>query len=135
LTDKISRERRSENMRRIRAKDTLPEMVVRRLVWGLGYRYRLHRKGLPGRPDLVMAGRRKVIWVHGCFWHCHEDCKEAHIPKSRREYWAPKLEGNKRRDKKNLARLRELGWSVLVIWECETLDGERLEKRLSRFLR
>src|ERR1700680_1455635 len=112
---------RSANMRAIRSKDMLPELRVRSIAHRLGYRFRLHRKDLPGKPDLVFASRRKVIFVHGCFWHCH-NWKEAHTPKSNAEYWAPKLRRNKLRDEKNLEKLSEEGWQSLVIWECETSD-------------
>jgi DNA mismatch endonuclease (patch repair protein) len=121
-------------MRRIRAGHTLPELTVRRMVFGMGFRYRLHGKGLPGKPDLVFARLRKVIFVHGCFWHVHEGCKETHIPKTREAYWGPKLEGNQRRDGENIAKLKRLGWKVLVIWECETANQDALRKRLKRFL-
>src|SRR5690606_15584870 len=109
---------------------------VRRLVHGMGYRYRLHRRDLPGTPDLVFPGRKKVIFVHGCFWHRHPDptCKLARLPKSRREFWLPKLEGNRARDVENMARLEELGWESMTIWECQLRDQEALEERVRRFL-
>lgn len=123
-------------MARIRGRDTKPEMLVRRLVHRMGYRFRLHRRDLPGSPDLTFPSRRKVIFVHGCFWHLHPDerCKLARMPKSRLDYWEPKLEGNKRRDRDNLARLTELGWDPLVIWECQLRDVESLEARIVGFL-
>lgn len=124
---------RSANMRAIRSKDMLPELTVRSLAHKLGYRFRLHRKDLPGKPDLVFAARRKVIFVHGCFWHSH-NCKAAHIPKSNLDYWVPKLERNQLRDGKNLEALRADGWQSLVIWECETRDEGAMRKRLARFL-
>lgn len=124
---------RSENMRAIRSKDMLPEMAVRSLVHRLGYRYRLHRKDLPGKPDLVFAPRRKVIFVHGCFWHSH-DCKYAHTPKSNLGYWMPKLARNQARDKKSIEALTAEGWKTLVIWECETKDEASLKTRLKKFL-
>jgi DNA mismatch endonuclease (patch repair protein) len=124
---------RSANMRAIRSKDMLPEMKVRRLAHRLGYRFRLHRKDLPGTPDLVFSSRRKVIFVHGCFWHSH-DCKAAHIPKSNQAYWLPKLERNKVRDARNIDGLRAGGWESLVIWECDTSDESSVIKRLRRFL-
>lgn len=102
----------------IRGRDTRPEMTIRRGLHRLGYRYSLHRKGLPGRPDIVFPGRRKVIFVHGCFWHNHH-CRIGHIPGSRTEYWAAKFARNQERDAENARRLAELGWRMLVIWECE----------------
>src|ERR1035438_4800119 len=105
-------------MRRIRSKDTAPEMMVRTTVHRMGFRYRLHAGHLPGRPDLVFGKRKKIIFVHGCFWHMHERCKLTHVPVTRREYWKPKLEGNRRRDEANRQALEKNGWSVLVIWEC-----------------
>ena len=122
-------------MSRIRGKDTRPEMRVRRLVHGMGYRYRLHAKELPGRPDLVFRPRRKAIFVHGCFWHRHAGCSANQIPKTRSDYWRHKLDGNAERDRRNEAALRAAGWSVLVIWECETKgDPDRLARRIRRFL-
>lgn len=135
--DPLTVRERSELMSRIRSKDTKPEMRVRRMVHGLGYRYRLHASDLPGRPDLVFRPRRKVIFVHGCFWHRHEGCSRNRIPKSpeRHEYWRDKLNANVRRDRRNQAALRETGWRVLVIWECETEDeSDRLAERIRAFL-
>lgn len=121
-------------MSRIRAKDTKPEMVVRRLVFAMGRRYRLHARHLPGCPDLVFAKDRKVIFVHGCFWHQHPRCKVARMPGSRLDYWLPKLEGNRRRDAQNVRKLRQASWSVLTIRECELRDIERVIRRLGEFL-
>lgn len=120
----------------IRAKDTGPEMVVRRLLHSMGYRYRLHDRRLPGCPDLVFHSRRKAIFVHGCFWHRHNDstCKLARLPKSRSEFWIPKLETNAARDQKNQGKLRELGWDVLVIWECQIKDRTLLSAKIESFL-
>ncbi len=120
-------------MARIRSKDTKPEMLVRKLVHGMGYRYRLHAGDLPGRPDLVFRPRRKVIFVHGCFWHRHEGCPANRLPHSRQGYWLEKLNGNARRDRLSQAALREAGWGILVIWECEVSD-DRLSTRIRRFL-
>lgn len=131
--DNVSPSRRSEIMGKVRNKDTRPEMVVRRLTHALGYRYRLHRKDLPGCPDLVFPGRRKVIFVHGCFWHRHEGCALARMPKSRIDFWTKKLTANKERDERNLAALKQSGWDVLVIWECEIRD-DALEARIVNFL-
>lgn len=133
-TDTLSTGERKERMSRVRNKDTKPEMRVRRLVHSLGYRYRLHYGGLPGRPDIVFPERRKVIFVHGCFWHRHEGCSRCRMPKSRLEFWGPKLEKNRLRDLKNLAKLHELGWDVLVVWECETEEAAGLPGRIMTFL-
>src|ERR1017187_4851135 len=124
---------RSANMRAIRSKDMLPELTVRSLVHKLGYRFRLHRKDLPGKPDLVFAARRKVIFVHGCFWHSH-NCKTAHVPKSNPDYWGPKLQRNQARDRKNSEALRAAGWAALVIWECELKDRGLVAGRVKKFL-
>jgi DNA mismatch endonuclease (patch repair protein) len=121
-------------MSRIRGKDTKPELVVRRLAHALGYRYRLHRKDLPGRPDLVFPGRRKVVFVHGCFWHRHPGCRKASTPSTRREFWETKFAQNVERDARKEAELRAAGWEVLVIWECETRDSAAVAKRLREFL-
>ena len=134
--DKLTPERRSENMRRIKSQGMKPEMAVRRLVHRLGYRYRLHRKDLPGKPDLVFGPRRKVIFVHGCFWHSHDrgGCLDAHRPKSNTGYWDAKLARNRQRDAERLAALKAAGWAALTIWECETRDLIKVEKRIRRFL-
>jgi DNA mismatch endonuclease (patch repair protein) len=124
---------RSENMRAIRGKDTKPEMEVRRLVHGLGYRFRLHRADLPGKPDLAFPARHKVIFVHGCFWHSHA-CKSGLIPNSNRNFWLPKLRQNEVRDAKNLDELAQQGWKVLVIWQCELKDTRALSQTVKRFL-
>jgi len=124
---------RSENMRRIKSRDTAPEMMVRRLVHGMGYRYRLHRADLPGKPDLVFAARRKVIFVHGCFWHMH-GCKLSHTPGSNTGYWLPKLARNRKRDAEHAASLKSLGWKRLVIWECELRQLEKVRQRVAKFL-
>jgi len=121
-------------MRQVRSEDTKPEMRVRRLTHRMGYRYRLHRKDLPGKPDLVFPGRKKVIFVHGCFWHGHDCPAGRKIPKTNQAYWTNKLNRNKERDRINQAKLRELGWDVLVIWECETKDEEALAERIVGFL-
>lgn len=109
-------------------------MFVRRFLHAEGYRYRLHVAGLPGRPDLVFSRLKKLIFVHGCFWHLHRSCREGRIPDSRREYWEPKLLKNVERDQKNLAALRKLGWRSLVVWECETENPDRAAKKLIRFM-
>lgn len=136
MADTLTKVQRSERMSRVRSKDTKPEMIIRRLVHGMGYRYRLHRRNLPGTPDLVFPSRRKAIFVHGCYWHLHLDpeCRLARLPKSRLDFWKPKLEGNRRRDLTNLARLSELGWDVLVVWECQVGYRERMKNVLRTFL-
>ena len=136
MGDTLSPEARSERMSRVRGKDTKPEMAVRRLVHAMGYRYRLHRRDLPGIPDLVFRRLKKVIFVHGCFWHRHPDtkCKLARMPKSRLDFWRPKLEGNRRRDEASQAELKKLGWRVLVVWECEIGHKEQLENKIRKFL-
>lgn len=123
-------------MAAIKSKGMKPEMIVRSAVHGMGYRYRLHRKGLPGKPDLVFGPRKKVIFVHGCFWHQHSDpaCKIARMPKSNTGYWNAKLARNVERDAKNIALLETAGWKVLTIWECETKETERLKEKLKAFL-
>jgi len=123
-------------MARVLSKNMRPELIVRKLVFALGYRYRLHARELPGCPDLVFRPRRKVIFVHGCFWHRHPNptCVLARLPKSRLDFWLPKLEGNRERDEKNNKALRREGWKVLTIWECELRNTRRLETRIRRFL-
>jgi len=130
-----TREQISEQMRRIRKVDTKPELLVRRLAHRLGYRYRLHRRDLPGTPDLVFPSKRKVVLVHGCFWHQHHCPLGSKKPRTNVHYWLPKLARNKDRDVTAQRALEKLGWSILVVWECETRDESRLTKRLRRFLR
>ncbi|AUZ18356.1 very short patch repair endonuclease [Achromobacter xylosoxidans] len=132
--DTLTPAERSVRMALVRAKDTKPELLVRRLVHGMGYRYRLHRRDLPGTPDLVLPGRNKVIFIHGCFWHRHAGCALARLPKSRRDFWLPKLTANAERDARNVRALRRLGWSVLTIWECQLHDTAKLANRIRRFL-
>ncbi|ENZ80265.1 MULTISPECIES: DNA mismatch endonuclease Vsr [Caulobacter] len=134
--DTLSPADRSARMARVKGKGSNAEMTVRRLVHRLGYRYRLHGGKLPGRPDLVFPGRKKVIFVHGCFWHRHPDpdCKLARLPKSRHEFWVPKLEGNRARDLRQLAALEALGWRALVLWECGLKDEAFLENEIRTFL-
>jgi DNA mismatch endonuclease (patch repair protein) len=134
IADKVTPETRSRIMSRIRSKDMVPEMIVRRLIYEKGYRYRLHQNNLPGKPDLVFWGRKKIILIHGCFWHQHPGCKDGHLPKSNLGYWAPKLERNVQRDKKVVADLTALGWEVLIIWECEIDDRDNLSVTLDQFL-
>jgi DNA mismatch endonuclease (patch repair protein) len=125
---------RSRIMRAVKGQDTAPEMLVRRMAHGMGYRHRLHRKDLPGKPDLVFPSRRKVVFVHGCFWHGH-DCKRgARMPKANQAYWQAKIARNRSRDRKNQESLCNMGWRILVIWECEMKDYEALAARLRDFL-
>ncbi len=136
MADKLDRQRRSANMAAIRSRDMKPELTVRSLVHSLGYRYRLHARDLPGKPDLVFRLRKKVIFVHGCFWHQHKNpsCADSRLPKSRLEYWLPKLQRNVERDAETMQCLQQLGWSALVIWECETKNMAELTDRLKSFL-
>jgi len=121
-------------MGRIRSKDTIPELKVRSLIHRLGYRFRLHRSDLPGSPDMVFTGRKKVIFVHGCFWHRHAGCRKGKLPKSNLIYWKSKLVANKKRDVANRTRLESQGWFVLVVWQCELKRQEELKDRLIQFL-
>lgn len=134
MPDNLSPEARSAHMRRIRNVDTGPEMRVRRVTHALGYRFRLHRRDLPGTPDLIFPRLRKVIFVHGCFWHRHSGCRHARLPKSRRNYWLPKLKRNSTRDTEVVAALRALGWTVLVVWECQVATEKDTSKLLLPFL-
>lgn len=121
-------------MANIRGKNTKPEIVVRRLLHKMGYRFRLHRKDLPGTPDIVFPGRKALIFVHGCFWHQHKGCRFAVLPVTRRSFWENKLSGNVSRDRRAVAALRRDGWRVSVVWECQTQRATVLENRLRRFL-
>lgn len=132
--DNLNPDERSALMSRVRSRDTAPERALRRLLTSMGYRYRLQYRRVPGRPDVALPGRRKVIWVHGCFWHQHPGCPRATVPKSRPEFWVPKLEGNRRRDLATQAEARQLGWDTFIVWECELRDRDQLTKRLEEFL-
>ncbi len=134
MTDKLTPERRSLNMSKIRAKNTSPEMMVRRIVHSMGFRYRLHVRELPGKPDLVLPRLKKIIEIRGCFWHQHEGCVESHFPKSQIEYWRPKLTKNVERDRLNESKLTSNGWTILTIWECELRNSAQTRNRLQRFL-
>lgn len=131
--DRLTPEQRSAHMRAVRQKNTAPEMAVRRLLHGLGYRYRIHDRSLPGTPDIVFRRRRKVVFVHGCFWHGH-NCKVGGPAKSRTEYWEPKIDRNRKRDERAITHLSECGWESMIIWECQTKDVDRLVNALSEFL-
>jgi len=132
--DVVSRAKRSEMMSGIRGKDTKPELAVRRLVHSLGYRFRLHRRDLPGSPDIVLPRLRKIIFVHGCFWHRHPDCRFAYTPKANAEFWLQKLTSNVRRDVAVRSALVAQGWDVMVVWECEVGDSQVLARRLRAYL-
>ena len=131
--DKLRPAERSALMARVRGKDTKPEMIVRRLAYAMGLRYRLHRRDLPGQPDLTFPRLRRVIFVHGCFWHGHSCRAGRNRPGTNRPYWIPKLDRNARRDRSNRAKLRRLGWRVLTIWECQLRHLPELRRRLDRF--
>ena len=136
MADNLKQEDRSRCMSRIRSRDMKPELIVRSLVHRLGYRFRLHRRGMPGRPDLVFPGRRAVIFVNGCFWHWHPSpkCPIAGLPKSNLEYWEPKLARTRIRDKENTAALEAEGWRVLTVWECQLRNMEEIGARICEFL-
>ncbi len=131
--DPLTKAERSERMSRIRNADTRPEIIVRHLVHGMGYRYRLHARDLPGNPDLVFRSRKKVVFVHGCFWHLH-DCGQYRLPRTNRAFWNAKLARNKARDKDVCKRLHALGWSTLILWECQLKRISRLTTKIERFL-
>lgn len=133
--DTINPERRSQNMRRIRSQGSAAELAVRRMVHGLGFRFRLHRRDLPGRPDLTLPRHRVVIFVNGCFWHQHQGCREGRVPASNAGYWRPKLERNVARDREALAALAARGWRALVIWECEVESGAITPEAIESFIR
>lgn len=130
----MTSEERRRTMRAVKSNDTTAELAVRRIVHKLGYRYRLHRKDLPGKPDMVFPSRRKVIFVHGCFWHQHQGCRRSRRPKSNQSYWLPKLRRNSERDARVQAELADIGWKVFVVWECEVKNTQLLKERLSSFL-
>jgi DNA mismatch endonuclease (patch repair protein) len=133
--DSVSPERRSEIMGRVAGENTGPEIAVRRLLHRLGYRFRLHRKNLPGKPDVVLPKWRTVVLIHGCFWHRHDGCPNTRTPKSKVEFWTRKFAENVERDRKAKAQLESLGWRVLVIWECELKDVEALAERVEHFIK
>ena len=131
MADVFSPEKRSQVMKQIQSKDTKPEMLIRKGIHRLGYRFKLHDKSLPGKPDMVLPRYRTAIQVRGCFWHGHT-CNDGHIPKSRQDYWKPKLEANKKRDSNNDRLLKEMGWKVIVVWECHCSTKQGLENELRR---
>lgn len=133
MVDTRTPEQRRRIMQAVGSKNTGPELVVRRLLHSLGYRYRLHPPDLPGKPDIALPGRRKVVMVHGCYWHGH-DCKKGRLSKSRLDFWGPKIEANRRRDAEKEQALGRLGWSVATIWQCQTADTDGLTQRLVAFL-
>ena len=132
--DNLTPEQRSVNMSRIRSRDTGPEMRVRQLLDKRRFRYETHDKSLPGCPDIIFPKRKLIIFIHGCFWHQHKNCKDCAMSKTNPEFWGPKLEGNAARDKRIQARLRRMGWRVSVVWECDSENELRLERRLNRIL-
>lgn len=129
--DILTPEQRSRHMAGIKNKDTKPEKTVRSLLHAMGFRFRLHRKDLPGRPDIVLPKHKTVIFVHGCFWHAHKNCRKATVPSSNTDFWRDKLAANKVRDQANIAKLQEMGWQVVVVWECQTKDMDALASRLA----
>lgn len=134
MVDKLTKEKRSWNMGRVRSQDTKPELLVRSMLQRHGYRFRLHKKDLPGKPDIVLARYNTVVFVHGCFWHRHKNCSDATIPKTNTAFWQNKLSKNVERDKKTQKALRRFGWQVIVIWECETTKPDKLMNRLNKLL-
>ncbi|MCI3134763.1 very short patch repair endonuclease [Phenylobacterium aquaticum] len=134
MTDVYSPQKRSAVMARVKGKNTTPELAVRKALTGLGARYRLHRKDLPGKPDIVLAGRRLAIFVHGCFWHGHDCARGARVPQANRDYWVAKVARNQARDQRNRADLDAAGWRVETVWECELRDPAALRARLEAML-
>jgi DNA mismatch endonuclease (patch repair protein) len=134
MTDVFPPEKRSSVMRQVKARDTTPERTVRRLLTGMGLRYRLHRKDLPGAPDIVMPGRKLALFVHGCFWHGHDCARGARVPKQNRDYWTAKIGRNRDRDVRTREALAAMGWACEVVWECELKDETALKARLNRIL-
>jgi DNA mismatch endonuclease, patch repair protein len=131
--DIYSREKRSDIMARVKATDSTPELTVRRLLHNLGYRYRLHRNNLPGKPDIVLPKHKSVIFVHGCFWHHHKGCKKSKLPESNADFWRKKILDNVARDKRTILELKKTGWKVLVLWECQ-VRSSKLQERINHFL-
>jgi len=134
MADHLTSKKRSWNMSLIRSANTAPEIIVRKMLYSFGFRFRLHKKDLPGKPDIVLKKYKTVIFVHGCFWHQHKRCKRSNIPKSNRSYWKPKLNRNIKRDSRHKADLKKIGWRTITIWECETKTIEKLRKKLVKAL-
>lgn len=130
MLNKLTSQHRSWNMSRIRSKDTWPELIVRSLLHWMGYRFRLYRKDLPGRPDIVLPKYKTVIFVHGCFWHQHKGCKRCTTPSTHQSYWLPKLQRNVQNDRKNRKKIKALGWQSIIVWECEVKNIEKLAKKI-----
>lgn len=130
--DHLTTDRRSENMSKIKSKDTKPEKVVRKILSVMGLKYRLHSKKLPGKPDIVIASKKTAVFINGCFWHQHENCKRKSTPKTNAEYWKPKLANNVAKQKKDIQEIKKLGLKPWIIWECQTADRESLAKRIRR---
>lgn len=135
MADNLTAEQRKKNMSAIKSRHTKPEIIVRSTLHRLGFRFRLHDKKLPGKPDVILPKYKTVIFVHGCFWHQHKGCKRSTIPKSNTDYWIPKLTANVARDSLHKANLEKIGWSVVVIWECETKKTNDLTKRINIILK
>ena len=133
MTDVFTPEKRSWIMSRVHQRDTKPEMLVRSMIFRMGFRYRLHRRDLPGSPDVVLSRYKKIIFVHGCFWHRHTGCRFTAKPKTRPAFWAAKFKANQQRDRRAVRALRANGWGVMTVWECETRNPERLSRRIARF--
>ena len=134
MADSLSKDKRSWNMSRIKGKDTKPELIVRSLLHKMGYRFRLHKKDLPGKPDIVLPKYKTVIFVHGCYWHRHKGCKYTYNPKTRVDFWQKKFKNNILRDKKNKIDLKKAGWKVFIIWECETSDPATMMSKIQKFM-
>lgn len=134
MTDVFTKRKRSWLMSRISGKNTKPEIIVRKILYNLGFRYRVHYKKLPGSPDIVLPKYRKVIFVHGCFWHGHTACRKAALPKTNDRFWHAKITSNKKRDKKTSRRLNVLGWRTLTIWECQLKSKEKIASKLEKYL-
>jgi len=137
MTDIFSKEKRSEIMSKIGPKNSKPEIIVRKIVHSLGYRFRLHRKDLPGNPDLVFPKYKKALFVHGCFWHGHKRCQQGKLPATNTTFWEEKISGNVKRDKSNFNKLRRLGWKYLVIWQCDLKESnkENLKRKINNFFK